>query len=90
MDNTFDLFEDDGETTDYQRGKYAITRFSLNEDVFTIHPAQGDHSVIPAQRTYHVYLGGMNENNRIESFTITPAETHIIIIPTTKFLRSTL
>ena len=30
-DNSFELYEDDGETTDYQRGKYAITRFSSSK-----------------------------------------------------------
>jgi len=81
-DNTFDLYEDDGETTDYQQGKYAITRFELKNDIFTIHPAQGDLSVIPAQRTYRIHLRGINENSLIESFTITSTETHISSIPT--------
>ena len=31
-DNRFELYEDDGETTDYQRGKYAITAFTLEEE----------------------------------------------------------
>ena len=81
-DNTFDLYEDDGETTDYQQNKYAITRFELKNNTFTIHRAQGDLSVIPAQRTYRIHLRGINENSLIESFTITSTETHISSIPT--------
>jgi len=81
-DNAFDLYEDDGETTDYQKGKYAITKFSLKDGIFTVHPVQGDLSVIPAQRTYRIHLRGINENNLIESFTITSTETHISEIPT--------
>ena len=46
-DNSFELYEDDGETTDYQRGKYAITRFSLQGNTFTIHPAEGDLESYP-------------------------------------------
>lgn len=60
-DNRFELYEDDGETTDYQRGKYAITVFKLEENVFTIHPATGDMSLIPAQRTYRIHLRGVAE-----------------------------
>jgi alpha-glucosidase (family GH31 glycosyl hydrolase) len=58
-DNTFDLYEDDGETTDYQGGKYAITRFSLSDGCFTIHAAEGDLSLVPATRTYRIHLRGL-------------------------------
>lgn len=75
-DNRFDLYEDDGETTDYQRGKYAITVMEskvspLLDDrqesqdsstlLFTIHPASGEASLIPAQRMYRIHLRGVNE-----------------------------
>ena len=60
-DNCFDLYEDDGETTDYQRGKYAITSFTLEKDTFTIHPAEGDTGPIPAQRTYRIHVRGMDK-----------------------------
>ncbi len=71
-DNFFELYEDDGETTDYQRGKYAITRFELKGDTFTIHPAQGDLSLIPAQRTYHIHI---NRKVSLEPITISPNQT---------------
>jgi alpha-glucosidase (family GH31 glycosyl hydrolase) len=60
-DNRFELYEDDGETTDYQRGQYAITTFTFEKDIFTIHPATGDSGLIPAQRTYRLHLRGVDE-----------------------------
>jgi alpha-glucosidase (family GH31 glycosyl hydrolase) len=60
-DNSFELYEDDSETTDYQNGCYAITRFSLEKDVFTIHPAIGDLSAIPAPRVYRIHIHGVND-----------------------------
>lgn len=59
-DNKFELYEDDGLTTDYQRGKYAITRFSLENNTFTIHPCEGDLSLIPPKRTYRIHLRGVD------------------------------
>jgi len=73
--NTFDLYEDDGETTDNQHGRYAVTRFELKNNILTIHPAEGDLSVIPTKRTYRVHLRGVNNSEQIESFTIAPTET---------------
>ena len=76
-DNTFDLYEDDGETTDYQRGKYAITCFELKDDTFTIHPALGDISVIPTQRTYRIHI---NRSIDLEPFTLASNESRTIEI----------
>lgn len=61
-DNRFELYEDDGETTEYQQGKYAITAFTLEQDTFTIHAATGDASLIPAQRIYRIHVRGVDEN----------------------------
>jgi alpha-glucosidase (family GH31 glycosyl hydrolase) len=77
VDNTFDLYEDDGETTDYQRGKYAITRFELKGDEFIIHPAQGDLSVVPSRRTFRIHI---NRRIDLEAFTLTPTESRTIDI----------
>ncbi|MBQ7961866.1 MAG: DUF5110 domain-containing protein [Clostridia bacterium] len=53
---TFTLYEDDGETMNYRNGAFAETRFDVEEDgndmIFTINPAEGDSSVIPAERNY--------------------------------------
>ena len=60
-DNRFELYEDDGETSDYRRGKYTITLFTLKKNKLTIHAASGDVSLIPAQRTYRIHLRGVDE-----------------------------
>ncbi|MBN2147290.1 MAG: DUF5110 domain-containing protein, partial [Anaerolineales bacterium] len=61
--NRFVLYEDDGATTHYLQGAYALTAFELEwkPDLlcFTIQPAQGDRKVILQQRTYHLYLRGV-------------------------------
>jgi len=53
-DGEYRLYEDDGESTGYQQGKGAVTRFRLESKLFTIHPAEGDIAHLPAQRTYTV------------------------------------
>lgn len=60
-DNSFELYEDDGESTDYRRGKYAITRCALQGKVFTIHPVVGDPEVIPSKRRVRIHLRGVEE-----------------------------
>jgi alpha-glucosidase (family GH31 glycosyl hydrolase) len=60
-DNEFMLYEDDGETTDYQSGKYATTRFALKGNNFTIHPVDGERCLVPANRTYRIHLRGVDE-----------------------------
>jgi len=59
-DNEFLLHEDDGETTDYERGIFATTRFTFENRQFTIHPAEGEPGVIPASRTYRIHLRGVD------------------------------
>ncbi len=53
---SFSMYEDDGETMDYTSGKYAFTDYAVNENgntvKFTVAPARGDSSVIPAKRAY--------------------------------------
>ena len=54
--NRFELYEDDGETTAYQRGHYCLTAFDLkvhDQGVdFTVEPGRGDISAVPQQRAY--------------------------------------
>ena len=54
----FVLYEDDGETTAYQRGQHCLTPFDLKVQDrgvdFTIEPGQGDISVAPPQRRYRL------------------------------------
>ena len=89
-DNHFELYEDDGETTDYRRGKYAITLFTLKKNKFTIQAPSGDASLIPSQRTYRIHLRGVDESASaslpgkydsatrtlsLEAVTLSPAES---------------
>ena len=54
--NSFELYEDDGETNDFKKGVYAITRYNIVERQgnvrFTVSPAQGDISTLPEKRNY--------------------------------------
>ncbi len=69
-DNRFELFEDDGETQDYRRGKYAVTTFTLSwrDDrlQLTIAPASGDLSQLPPGRTYRPVVHGIRKPDVIE------------------------
>jgi len=53
-DNTYQLYEDDGESQDYKAGKYALTTFDLSwqngKAVFTIQPVEGDTSLLSNER----------------------------------------
>jgi len=69
-DNRFELYEDDGETQAYTQGRYALTAFAQqqreDELRFTISPATGDASVLPAQRAYQLVVYGLAEPSGIE------------------------
>jgi len=63
-DNTFSLYEDDGRSQEYCKGKFCTTLFSTSWQsgslTFKISPAQGDTSLVPAQRLYTLHLRGIN------------------------------
>ena len=54
--NTFTLYEDDGESLSYQQGEYLKTDFTVSEDAdkvtLTINKKEGDISVVPERRTF--------------------------------------
>ena len=54
--NTFTLYEDDGDTLSYQNGEYLKTPFTVSENgskvSFTISKGEGDPSVVPQKREY--------------------------------------
>lgn len=54
--NTFTLYEDDGETLSYQKGEYLKTDFTVKERgskvIFTAHKKEGTGCVVPKTRTY--------------------------------------
>jgi alpha-glucosidase (family GH31 glycosyl hydrolase) len=84
-ENTFELYEDDGETTEYGNGKYAITRFSLQADKFIIHPAAGDLSILPSSRTYRIHIHGADDTPfSLSPFPLTPDQSRTIEFPRLK------
>lgn len=54
--NEFSMYEDDGETLDFEKGKFALTKYKVLENgsslIFRINKAEGDLSVIPQERNY--------------------------------------
>lgn len=54
--NKFSMYEDDGETMEYQKGKFAFTDFEVCEKndcvEFTVGSVRGDKSVVPQSRNY--------------------------------------
>ncbi len=79
-DNTFELYEDDGETQAYVNGKYAVTRFSQawggTSLQFTIAPVEGDLALVPARRTFKLVVRGVSLPDRV-SLTINNAEHNL-------------
>jgi alpha-glucosidase (family GH31 glycosyl hydrolase) len=58
--NTFKLYEDDGETLSYQNGAFCKTPFTVKEDgssvFFAIDKGEGDVSVVPEKRNYKLFF----------------------------------
>jgi hypothetical protein len=69
-DNAFELYEDDGETQAYLQGKHCITPLLLawygDRLEFTIAPAEGDASLIPARRTVHLVFHGIRSPQEVK------------------------
>lgn len=61
-DSSFTLLEDDGESYEYEKGKIARTRFSMQKQgsgwCFIVAPTEGDYKGMPMERAYflQVYL----------------------------------
>jgi len=63
--NTFTLYEDAGDYSNYKDGAFVKTELNLeygDKAVFTIGPAKGDLSLIPQKRNYKINLRGFNKN----------------------------
>ena len=61
-DGAYTLYEDDGESMDYISGKGAHTRFEIEGNTFRIHPAEGDLSSLPQERSYTIsFKAGMSD-----------------------------
>lgn len=67
--NRFELYEDDGDSTAYLKGVYAITaieqEWSANSLSVTIHAAEGDATQVPAKRAYRLIVHGAREPDAI-------------------------
>lgn len=65
----FRLYEDDGETMNYQNGAFAETQFDVEENgndiIFTINPAEGDIAVIPDKRRYTLSFKDIVDSEKI-------------------------
>ena len=63
--NSFNLYEDDGESREYEQGAYAITTFTVdakgNDLTFKILPVAGDVSVLPTNRDYCLKFRGVSQ-----------------------------
>ncbi len=68
--NTFELYEDDGETNEYKNGNFAITRYTVSEDngnlSFIISPAEGNCSSLPQRRNYTLLFEDVAEAKEIK------------------------
>jgi len=65
MSNSFTLYEDDGDGSDYEHGAYIQTEMNLDwaeTPVFTLKPAVGDLSLLPEKRNYRLVFRGYHES----------------------------
>ncbi|HEX3050225.1 MAG TPA: TIM-barrel domain-containing protein, partial [Aggregatilineaceae bacterium] len=66
VDHRFVLYEDDGESNHYRDGHFCQTvitqHWSEAQLEVRIEAAQGDTSLIPARRTFDLYLHGISDN----------------------------
>ena len=67
--NTYKLYEDDGETLNYQKGKYLITELDYNyrasNYTLIIRPVEGDMSVIPTKRNYKIVFRNTKQAEKL-------------------------
>ncbi len=66
----FELYEDEGMSQAYLEGHDCISRFTQDWDEdrlqFTVAPADGDRSLIPAERTYNLTWRGLSRPEKVE------------------------
>ena len=66
--NTFKLYEDKGDGSNFKNGEYVITEFKLSwgeKAVFTISPACGNTEIIPTFRNWNIKLRGFAKDIRV-------------------------
>lgn len=92
--NSFDLYEDDGETMNFEKGQYAVTKMvqttTASDIVFEIRKAEGDTSVLPTKRNYTLSFENVKDakeitvtvNGKIKNAEIIKKLSHIEIVLT--------
>lgn len=70
VDNTFELYEDDGISLDYQQGTYATTALQYtqrgNKGTVTVHPVHGTYPGLVSQRAYCLQLPALKDNGSVK------------------------
>ena len=90
--NAFRLYEDDGETLNFQQGAYAETPMTLDwsekSATFTIHPVEGDASLVPEKRRWSVEFRGWRKGCRfavngasVEAVYSSENNTYVVTLP---------
>ena len=68
--NRFELYEDDGETTAYLQGAYALTPFELEWEAqqltFHIRPVEGEAGLVPGLRVFDLVFHAINQPKTIQ------------------------
>lgn len=66
---SFTLYEDDGESLNFEKGQFAETKLSVTEGgrqlIFTISGASGDLSVLPEKRSYELIFDDISSAESI-------------------------
>lgn len=67
--NTFRLYEDDGETNEFRNGNFAITNYTVKEDAenltFIITAAEGNSSSLPQRRNYTLVFEDITDTSEV-------------------------
>lgn len=91
QNNIYHLYEDDGETYEYQNGKYFVTEFNYNyqkdNNTFIIRPFEGDNDVIPKMRNYKIVFRNVKSvdtvcvylNNKIIPCTTSVINNNLVV-----------
>ncbi len=92
-DNTFELYEDDGISLDYTKGKYSVTKLNYsqkgNKVTITVNPAEGAYDGCIEKRSYKVCIpkadvkAGVKVNGKKRRVSVDKSGIPVIEIPET-------
>lgn len=69
-DNSFTLYEDAGDGSEFEKGEFVQTEMVMQwseAPVFTVEPAKGAFSLLPKRRSYHFVLRGFAEGVAVKA-----------------------